>query len=83
MRVAASQTSDPRSTDSDATRVSSPSQLQLALGFRPVHTERIEFGDLMLKTFLRRDRNDHSAIGQQDRLAQLQIPVAQRQSLCP
>ncbi len=31
----------------------------------------------MQKTFLRRDRDDHPAIAEQDRLAQLLVPVAQ------
>ena len=35
----------------------------------------------MQKTFLRRHRHHHAAIDQQDRLAQLQVPVAQRQPL--
>ncbi len=35
----------------------------------------------MQETFLRRDRDDHASVGQQDRLAQLQVPVPQRQPL--
>ena len=59
----------------------SPYSLQPAFGFGPIVAERIEFGDLMQETFLRRDRDDHAAVGQQDRLAQLQVPVAQGQPL--
>jgi hypothetical protein len=52
-----------------------------ALTFGTVDPERIQFGNLMQKSFLRRDRNDHSAVAQKDGLTKLKIPVAQRQPL--
>jgi hypothetical protein len=55
--------------------------VQPALGFRPVNAERIQFGHLVHKAFLRRDRNHHCAVAQKDGLAQLKIPIPQRQSL--
>ena len=55
--------------------------LQFAFGFGAVVTERIEFGILVQKSFLRRDRDDHSAVAQKNWLAKLKIPVPQGQSL--
>src|SRR4051812_4655574 len=57
------------------------SSLQLAFALRAVIAERVELGDLVQETFLRRDRHHHAAVDQQDRLAQLKVPVAQGQ-LC-
>src|SRR5262249_44554569 len=47
-----------------------------ALAFGTVDPERIQFGNLVQKSFLRRDRNDHSAVAQKDGLTKLKIPVA-------
>src|SRR3974390_2890985 len=47
----------------------------------PIAPERIELRELMQKAGLRRDRHDHATVAQQDRLAQLQVPVAQGQLL--
>src|SRR5882724_8498772 len=55
--------------------------MQLASGFGPVDAERIEFRDLMQEALLRRNRDDHASVDQQDGLAKLQIPVPQRQPL--
>src|SRR5882757_9197134 len=55
--------------------------MQFAFGFGPVDAERIEFRDLMQEPLLRRDRDDHASVDQQDGLAKLQIPVTQRQPL--
>src|SRR6202043_2348702 len=55
--------------------------IQPAFGFRPVHAERVELRQLMQKPFLRRDRDDHSAVAQKNWLAKLKIPVPQGQSL--
>src|ERR1043166_383816 len=55
--------------------------LEFAFGLRPIIAEGIEFRDLMQETFLRRDRDDRSPVGQQNRLAQLLIPVTQREAL--
>ena len=52
-----------------------------ALTFGTVDPERIQFGNLVQKSFLRRDRNDHSAVAQKNGLAKLKIPVAERQPL--
>ena len=50
--------------------------MQLALGFGAIDTERIEFRDLVEETFLRRNRNHHASVRQQDRLTgtDLQAP---------
>src|SRR5579871_5899033 len=58
-----------------------PPSWQFALGLGRVDAERIEFGYLMQETFLRRHRYDHAAIGEQDRLPKLQVPVPQSQPL--
>src|ERR1700734_773960 len=55
--------------------------LQFACGLRPVEAERIQFGELVQKTRLRRHRNDAPAVGQQDRLTKLPVPVSQREFL--
>ena len=55
--------------------------LQFAFGLGPVDAERIELRDLVQEAFLRRHRHHHAAIGQQDRLAKLQVPVPQCQPL--
>ena len=47
-----------------------------ALTFGTVDPERIQFRNLVQKSFLRRHRNDHSAIAQKDGLTKLKIPVA-------
>src|SRR5690606_8957765 len=52
------------------------SMLELALGLRLVEAERIQFGDLMQKAFLRRCGNDCPAIAKEDRLAKLLVPLA-------
>jgi hypothetical protein len=52
-----------------------------ALTFGTVDPERIQFGNLMQKSFLRGDRNDHSAVAQKNGLTKLKIPIAQRQTL--
>src|SRR6266446_4075621 len=52
-----------------------------ALTFGTIDPERVQFGNPMQKSFLRRDRNDHSAVAQKDGLTKLKIPVAQRQAL--
>src|SRR3954467_12766461 len=49
---------------------------QFTLGLGPIQTERIERRHLMKKAFLRRHRYSVSAVKQQDRLSQLQVPVA-------
>src|SRR5262245_54714681 len=59
----------------------SPSYTTLTLGLGPIEPERVELRDLMQKTFLRRNRNHHASVNQQDGLAKLQVPVAQRQPL--
>src|SRR5262249_62036838 len=46
-----------------------------------VDTERIELGELVQKSRLRRGRDGDASIAQEDRLAQLQIPLAQGQPL--
>src|SRR5882757_3212671 len=74
-----------RQADNDAWAISPSSMqlapMQLAFGLGPVEAERIELRDLMQEAFLRRDRYDHAAVRQQNRLAKLQVPIAQRQSL--
>src|SRR5262249_58759726 len=55
--------------------------LEPALTFGTVDPERIQFRNLVQKSFLRRDRNDYSAVAQKNGLTKLKIPVAQRQSL--
>jgi hypothetical protein len=47
-----------------------------ALTFGTVDPERIQFGNLVQKSFLRRNRNDHSAVAQKNGLAKLKVPVA-------
>jgi len=49
---------------------------ELALTFGTIDSERIQFGNLVQKSLLRRDRNDHSAVAQKNGLTKLQIPVA-------
>src|SRR5262249_40205260 len=44
-----------------------------ALTFGTVDPERIQFGNLMQKCFLWRDRNDHSAVAQKNGLTKLKI----------
>src|SRR5215813_3372310 len=51
--------------------------IEPAFGLGPIGAERIEFGKLMHKAFLRRDRDDDASIAQQYGLAQLQVPVTQ------
>src|SRR5215469_3739190 len=46
-----------------------------ALALRPIDAERIELRELVQKSRLRRDRDDDASVAQQDRLAQLQVPV--------
>src|SRR5690606_7886162 len=55
--------------------------LQAAFRFRPVVAERVEHGRLVQETVLRRHGNDVAAVGEQHRLPELQVPVAQRQLL--
>src|SRR3979409_787341 len=57
------------------------SSMQLAFGFGPIGAQRIEFRDLMQETLLRRNRDDHASVDQQNGLAKLQVPVPQRQPL--
>src|SRR4029450_2046545 len=52
-----------------------------ALTFGAVDPKRIQFGNLMQKSFLRGDRHDHSAVSPTNGLTKLKIPVAQRQAL--
>src|SRR4029450_6583993 len=47
-----------------------------ALTFGTVDPERIQFGNLVQKSFLRRYRHDHSAVAQKNGLAEWKIPVA-------
>src|SRR3974390_1940411 len=55
--------------------------VQPAFALRAVHAQGIELRYLVQKSFLGRDRDDHSAIGQKDRLAKLKVPIPERQSL--
>src|SRR5262245_14039797 len=57
--------------------VSSFRRVEPALRLGPVEAERIELGELVQKSRLRRDRDGDAPVAQQYRLAQLQIPVAQ------
>src|SRR5205823_9374343 len=52
-----------------------------ALSFGTIDPERIQFGNLVQKSFLRGDRNDHSAVAQKNGLTQLKVPVTQGQAL--
>src|SRR5262245_6429282 len=70
-----------RKAGSGAAYVTSPSSVQLAVRLRAIDAKRVEFRNLMQETFLRRDRDDHAPIDQEDRLAKLQIPVTQGQAL--
>src|SRR5260370_39114981 len=54
---------------------------ELETGRGSIHAERIEFRDLMQEAFLRRDRNHHAAIHQQDRLTKLKVPIPERKPL--
>src|SRR5260370_27667270 len=55
--------------------------LKPTLGFGEIEADRIERRSLVKETFLRRHRYRIPAVEQQDRLPQLQVPVAQRQFL--
>src|SRR5690606_31974997 len=50
-----------------------------AFAFRLVDAERIEFAVLMQETLLRRHADQHFRRGYENRLAELAVPVAQRQ----
>src|SRR5262245_11732954 len=52
-----------------------------AFALGAVDPERVQLRNLVQETFLRRHRDDHSAVAQEDRLPKLQVPVAQRQAL--
>src|SRR4051794_5764628 len=54
---------------------------QFAFGLGTIDAERVEFRYLMQKTFLRRNRDHHASVDQQNGLPKLQVPVPQRQSL--
>src|SRR3954467_7277151 len=77
--VSASPDSSPTRHKRNVQVLTLMSSLQLAFALRAVIAERVELGDLVQETFLRRHRHHHAAIDQQDRLAQLQVPVAQGQ----
>ena len=55
--------------------------MQPAFGFGPIDAQRIELRDLMQESFLRRHRDHHASIDQQDRLTKLQVPISKRKSL--
>ena len=55
--------------------------MQLAFGFGTIDAERIEFRDLVQETFLRRNRNHHASVRQQDRLTLRDWNLQLRQSI--
>src|SRR5690349_2752638 len=61
--------------------ISSLRGVEPAFRFRMVDPERIELGELVQKSRLRRNRDGYASVAQQDRLAELQVPVAQGQLL--
>src|SRR4051794_14192681 len=80
--VSASPDSNPTRHARNVQVLTLMSSLQLAFALRAVIAEGVELGDLVQKTLLRRHRHHHATVDQQDRLAQLQVPIAQGQ-LCP
>src|SRR5882762_9896171 len=80
-RVPASQTAIPETKQRRHMRDLHRLSVQLALGLGLIHAKRIEFRDLMQESFLRRDRNHHTAIHKQNRLTKLQVPGSKRKSL--
>src|SRR5437588_12825298 len=71
----------PRKAPRHRMVVSSFRRVEPAVRLGPVGSERIELGELVQKSRLRRDRDGDAAVAQQYRLAQLQVPVAQGQPL--
>src|SRR5437764_7580454 len=63
----------------DAIYAIHPPSLHLAFGLRTIDAKRIELRHLVQESFLRRHRDHHASIDQQDRLTKLQVPVSQRQ----
>src|SRR5690606_37967744 len=55
--------------------------VKLAYGLRLIDAERVELGYLVQKAFLRRGRHHRTVVAEEDRLAQLPVPVAEGELL--
>ena len=83
MNACAADTPPPSAAPRQSTRrrTSFTTSLEPAFGLGAIDSQRVELRYLVQEAFLRGDRDDGPPVAEQDRLAQLQVPVAQGELL--